>query len=567
MTPKAAAVDRPSDDLGPRTREVSLERFSTERFDVCVVGGGIAGAGAALDAATRGFSVALIDARDFASGTSGRSSELIHGGLRYLASGDVRLCRESVRERDLLRRLAPHLVRPLLFLLPVPPGRSRFGVRMGLVAYDALGGSARPGRHSPISRPRLGRLAPSLRWERVRGAWGYWDAHTSDARLVLEVVRAAHRLGVAVAPYVKATGFEPSVRRDSSALSMVDTLSGMTGEIRARCVVNATGVWGNGSTTFAGRGLPRLRPSKGVHLMLPRSMLPLGAACVFPGPDARPLFAVPYGETVMIGTTDTDYVGPLDRVSIDRSDLAYLFTALEASFHASPEPGEIVSGWAGLRPLLEGHAEGPSDLSRHHHVSVSHDGVVTLTGGKLTTYRRGAEHAIDAVTALLGEKRASRTARVPLGCTIPPQKQAHHLLGLAQRLGMERRTLLGLISRHGDRTRRVLELIERDPSLAEPLGEPPDPLLADGIWAARNESVYRLTDLLDRRMRLTSRSRDGGLGGTLVVRVAAELGWDAGRLSTEIADVERSVAQERGPLTPPTFRSLGSSSGSDTRAN
>ncbi len=531
--------------FGPGTRDANLERLASTTFDVCVIGGGISGVGVALDAASRGLSVALVEAGDLAGGTSSRSSGLIHGGLRYLASGQVGLCREALREREVLRRLAPHLIRPMRFVYPVPRGRRGGTVRLGLTVYDVLAGRRRPGRHREVTASERTSLAESLRWDRMSRAWTFWDASTSDARLVLEVALAAHAHGATVANHVRAIGMG-SRRHRVAVLYARDMVGGVDIRVQARVFVNATGVWAEDVARLDGGGVPRLRPSKGIHLVVSREALPISAALAFHASDGRPVFALPDDELVVVGTTDTEHRRPLEDVAVEETDLQYLIEALGGTFDVHLGPGDIVATWAGLRPLIDRLGRSTASLSRRHQVSMSKTGLVTVTGGKLTTYRRAAAESVDVVAGMLGGGGRSVTASLPLGCRRSAEGLVASLVRRGDRCHMSPLALAGLVARHGDRARDVLRLIEEVPSLAEPIDGGNGPVCAEAVWAVRHELAVHLDDVTDRRLRIATRSRDGGLDGPVPGLVGRELGWDPSVLRSEIERARRSIEAERG---------------------
>ncbi|MDQ2827186.1 MAG: glycerol-3-phosphate dehydrogenase/oxidase, partial [Actinomycetota bacterium] len=391
-------------------REQALDRLATGQFDVLVVGGGITGAGVALDAASRGLRTALVERDDFGSGTSSRSSKLVHGGLRYLRQGDYRLVAQALAERRRLLHNAPHLVRPLPFL--VPSYGSRAGLRAvssALWLYDLAGGF-RIGLHRRLSPADTLARAPALRSQGLTGAHLYLDAQADDARLTLAVARTAvldH--GAVAANHARVTALEPGGAQVEA--------DGHTLEIDASIVVSAAGVWAD---ELAGAARPSIRPAKGVHVTVPAERIPTDVALVLPvRADGRTVFVVPWPGTgrVYIGTTDTDYDGPLDSPVCTGADVDYLLDAVNASLTTALEPADVVGTWAGLRPLVaEGaHGRRSSDLSRRHRVSRTPEGLVTISGGKLTTYRAMASDTVDEVESALGGRRVPcRTATLAL---------------------------------------------------------------------------------------------------------------------------------------------------------
>src|SRR6266702_2384501 len=389
-----------------QTRAANLTRMAEERFDVLVIGGGITGAGIALDAAARGLSVALVEKDDFAAGTSGRSSRLVHGGLRYLEHGDFGLVRESLRERGILFRLAPHLIRPVPMYMLAGDLRRRVTYRAGLTAYEALAAGRNIGYHTSVSAGRVAEAIPGF-GGRSRG-FRYFECQVDDARLTIEVARAAHAAGARLANHARVTGLLGDGR--VTGATVADETTGQGFEVRARAVVNAAGIWAERVADLAAgsgaEGCVRLRPSKGVHLVFAPGAVRTTAAVVAPSAahDGRYVFIVPWEDRVYAGTTDTPYQGDLDTPAVGDADRDYILAAVAGLF-----PGvtgrDVVASWAGLRPLLGRDDAGDttsSDLSRKHAVFTGPFGLYTITGGKLTTYRAMAEDLVDRVATDLG---------------------------------------------------------------------------------------------------------------------------------------------------------------------
>jgi glycerol-3-phosphate dehydrogenase len=507
---------------GSFDRSESLARLATERFDVLVIGGGITGVGVALDAASRGLRTALVERDDFAAGTSSRSSKLVHGGIRYLAQREIRLVYESLHERQRLLDNAPHLVSPLPFLIPL---FGRDGVVQKNVAraysvalwlYDLTGGWRIGKRHRRVSRTEALAHLPTLRTDRLVAGFYYYDAWADDARLTLAVARTgALDHGAVLCNY---TSVQELLRGSSGKVAGAVVRSGPppmgdTFEVRASVVVNATGVWADHVRSLEEAAHPHsLRPAKGVHLTVSRSKLPADIAAVLPVPkDRRSIFVVPWadGDDVYIGTTDTAWDGSLDDPVCVPEDVDYLLDAVNSSV-AAPLSAEDVTGvWAGLRPLLmppPGHkvSERTSDLSRRHQVRRSEADLVTVTGGKLTTYRKMAEDTVDEVVRVLGHRAPSkvtgcRTARLPirgsagLGALLAP--------GAASRFGLDEDVFTALVHRHGGETPDVLDLASGRPELLEPLVPGMPQLRAEAVWAARREMALTIDDVLSRRVR------------------------------------------------------------------
>ncbi len=392
-------------------RQAALAKLSAEPLDVLVIGGGIVGAGVARDAAMRGLRIALVEQADFASGTSSRSSRLLHGGLRYLAQGRIGLVREASHEKRVLGRIAPHLAQPLAFIFPGRKGSSwaRWKLAIGAKLYDVLCAMRNFGRSSVLSRDDTIGLLPGIAVENLSGAVRYFDALTNDARLVIDTVRSAARHGAAVVNYVRLCDATQSGNLWQCMLENVET--GDSQLVRARSVVNATGPWSD--------RLPQsktsLRLTKGVHLVIDRHRLPVPDAVVMAEGD-RILFAIPWGERIILGTTDTDYQGPLAEPDCNEDDINYVLDVVNRSFpNAELTKSDIVSSWAGLRPLVADPNGNPSDISRRHEVKMHHPGWWDVTGGKLTTYRLMAEETVSAIATFIGHaKRKCRTSQLPL---------------------------------------------------------------------------------------------------------------------------------------------------------
>ncbi|MEO7837613.1 MAG: glycerol-3-phosphate dehydrogenase/oxidase, partial [Acidimicrobiales bacterium] len=458
-------------------RQEALARLADERFDVLVIGGGITGAGVALDAAARGLRTAVVERHDYASGTSSRSSKLVHGGLRYLQQGEYRLVRENLVERRRLMANAPHLVRPLPFLVPVlgPEGARTAGrVRAystALWLYDLFGGLRAGTRHRRIAASEVRAHFPAMRPELVRAGFIFSDAHADDARLTLAVLRTAVLDHGAVAANRAPVA---DIVKDRSGRACGARLVDGT-EVRACAVVNATGVWADDVAALDDRARPSsLRPAKGVHLTVARVKLACDMATVLPvAGDGRSIFVIPWFDRVYLGTTDTDYDGPLDDPQCTPADVAYVLSAVNAAISQPLVDDDVVGMWAGLRPLVaSGVTSRTTDLSRRHRVTTSGSGVTSVTGGKLTTYRKMAADTVDAVVARLGDSRfgGSRTAGLALrGAAGTGALEGTAARGAARRLGTTPDVLAHLVARYGGETPEVLDLVDNDEGLQEPL--------------------------------------------------------------------------------------------------
>ncbi len=470
-------------------------------FDLLVLGGGITGAGVALDAALRGLRVALIDKGDFASGTSNASSKLVHGGLRYLEHGDFRLVYEALHERRLLLRNAPHLVRPLRFVLPfyagarVPPWKGR----AGLLLYDLLAGrdNLRPSHALPL--PRLLREFPTLHRDGLLGGADYYDAQMDDARLCVEVLKTAARAGACVANYVEATAFE------AAGVRARDHVGGADLVIRARVVLNATGPWVDRVCRLAGDDSgPHLWTTKGVHLVTPDRGLRAAFTLLHPD-DGRVFFVIPWLGKTLIGTTDTDCDAAPESLVVTPAEVDYLLRAHNHYFAPPLSPDDILGSFAGLRPLLRSRPGEPSSLSREFRLFWSPSGLLTAAGGKYTTYRHMAQVITDAVAARIGRRTRCRTANQPLdGAPAVPWREFElaEAKWLVMRHGLPEGAARHLVNRYGRRARDVAAYLGDDPALAEPVvaGEPD--LRAELVYQREHEMAVREEDCLLRRTRL-----------------------------------------------------------------
>ena len=548
-------------ELGPRQRAEDLRRLREETFDVVVVGGGVTGAGAALDAASRGVSVALVEARDWAAGTSSRSSKLIHGGLRYLEQLNFRLVREALKERGLmLTTLAPHLVRPVPFLIPLQHWWQRPYYGAGVALYDlfatAPGVSRGVPLHRHLTRRTALRLMPALRPEALRGAIQYFDGQVDDARHTLAVARTARAYGAALVSSARVTG----LRRDGERVAGVTVRDLETGEkidVRARSTIAATGVWSDDIGELVGaQSSLRVRASKGVHLVVARSRIE-GQRGLILRTATSVLFVIPWDEHWIIGTTDTDW--DLDRAhpAASSRDIEYLLDNVNRVLRRPLRPEDIEGVYAGLRPLLSGESDATSALSREHAVVAPLPGLVLIAGGKYTTYRIMARDAVDeAVRCLAGALPPSRTQAIPLvgvdgyatAVAARSETAAAHALRLDQ---MEH-----LLLRYGALAADVLALVADRPELRRPVPGAPGTLQAEVVYAAMAEGALHLDDVLTRRTRISIETPDRGLraaeaAATLVGEV---LGWDAAVQANELAHYRARVDAERESQRQPDDR-------------
>ena len=542
-----------SSRLGPSEREAALRRMSREEFDVVVVGAGIVGAGAALDAATRGLSVAVVEARDFASGTSSRSSKLIHGGLRYLEQYNFDLVREALTERSLLmQRVAPHLVRPVSFLLPTTHRvweRGYFGA--GVALYDALAfqmGSTRGvPHHKHLTRRGALRLAPSLRKDAFVGAIQYWDAQVDDARYVMMVLRTAAQYGAQIASRTQCVGFLREGER-VTGLRIRDLETGTSSEVRAKQVVNATGVWTDDiQELVGGRGQIHVRASKGIHLVVPKDRIHSSTGIIL-RTEKSVLFVIPWGRHWIIGTTDTAWDLDKAHPAASRTDIEYVLEHVNSVLNTPLTHDDVEGVYAGLRPLLVGETDETSQLSREHVVAHPVPGLVLVAGGKYTTYRVMAKDAIDAVAhGLDGKVAESCTDRVALvgADGFPAMWNARHRL--AARSGLHVARIEHLLQRYGTLVDDLLELIADQADLGKPLNGADDYLRAEIVYAAGHEGARHLNDVLARRTRISIETWDRGIGVAKEVAdlLAPELGWSPEQTEREIEYYRKRVEAER----------------------
>lgn len=550
---------KPGFGFPPRAeRLASLERTF---FDLLVIGGGITGAAIARDAATRGLGVALVEREDWASGTSWRSTKLIHGGLRYLRTGNVKLVFESLCERGRLARLAPHLVRPVDFLFPAyrRRGMPPWIVGIGLTLYDLLALGQTPRRHRRLSRQELVRWEPALESPALLSGAVYSDARTDDARLTLENVIDAVSLGAVAVSRVEVSGLlhDATATGAASGADVLDRESGRTLPIRARLVVSATGPWADRMRSLDNSGAaPRLRLAKGIHVTLPARRLPVSRPVAFPGSGGRLLFAIPDGPVTLLGTTDTDYAGSLDEVAADASEVAYLLKEANATFPATLlTESDVVATFAGLRPLVREPGKRVEDTSREDALLVSADGLLTVTGGKLTTHRRMAARAMDRAARLLAAQGiavpASRTESRPFpGAPATSMEDCvSEIIRIAASSDppIDARTADHLARRYGSRATQVLELVAGESELARPLCPGLPDIEAEVVFAARREDARSLSDALIRRTHLfwqAPRQGEEALerAATLMGR---ELDWSDQRMESEIAAYRREIALSR----------------------
>ncbi len=538
-------------EFSARTRAKNLETLARAPFDLLIVGGGITGAGIARDAALRGLRVALVERRDFAAGTSSRSSKLIHGGIRYLQQGDVGLVMEAANERRVLRRIAPHLARPIQLILPVHSRGGYAKISAGLWTYDRMARVLKEERNQMLSRDETLGLEPLLRPDHVYGAGMYYEYLTDDARLVMANLKSAATLGAVVANYAEVVGLVNEAGRLTGAV-VKDSVSGGELPVRAAVIVNAAGPWVDNVRVLQGDGeRPRLHLTKGIHLMLRCERLPVSHIVVMNTPDHRAVFVVPRGAVVYLGTTDTDYDGGYDDPSITLDDATYLLDAANATF-AVDRIGldDVVGACAGLRPLLHQDGKKPTEISRKDDIMVGPTGLLSIAGGKLTTYRKMAERAVDlAVERLtaqgvrLPEKRGESDQELLSG-----GDTGDDVIAFATRLKnrwpqVPADIVDRLVTLYGSNGERMVEAMAGDPTLAQRCA--PDVAVTRGevAHAVREEMTLTLHDFLERRARLFLWDPNNGLtAAPEVARLMGRLlGWDDRRLQAELESYKQHV--------------------------
>jgi glycerol-3-phosphate dehydrogenase len=541
--------------LGPRERAVAWERLGSEQFDVVVIGGGVVGAGAALDAATRGLKVAMVEARDFASGTSSRSSKMFHGGLRYLEQLEFGLVREALHERELsLTTLAPHLVKPLPFLFPLTKRWwERPYIAAGIFLYDELGGAKSVPAQKQLTKAGALRLAPGLKRSSLIGGIRYYDTVVDDARHTMTVARTAAHYGAVVRSSTQVV----SLLREGDRVVGVrvrDSENGEVTEVRGHVVVNATGVWTDEIQALSKqRGRFRVRASKGVHIVVPRDRIVSEVAIIL-RTERSVLFVIPWGTHWIIGTTDTEWNLDLAHPAATKVDIDYILDHVNTVL-ATPLTYDDIDGvYAGLRPLLAGERDDTSKLSREHAVAVPAPGLVAIAGGKYTTYRVMGEDAIDAASEFVPARVApSITEKVPL----LGADGYFALVNQAERVGayygLHPYRVRHLLDRYGSLIGEVLEMAEDKPELLGPITEAPVYLKVEAVYATAAEGALHLEDIMARRMRISIEYPHRGVDCALEVAevVAPILGWDADDIQREvdtyIARVDAEVRSQQQP--------------------
>jgi glycerol-3-phosphate dehydrogenase len=550
------------------SRSDALKAVEEGPFDVVVIGGGITGAGVALDAASRGYSVALLERGDYAQGTSSRSSKMVHGGLRYLRNFDLGLVREALLERSLMVQLAPHLVYPTPFLVPAfGEDRRDLAIGMGLNMYDVMATSRvgrgraqraehaddgaywSPDRHRTIDSDEVARLSPALAECEANSAYLFYDCQTDDARLVLTILGEAERFGATLLNGAEATEIIDAGGR-AAGVRFREADSGEQLEVRGANVVNATGVWADRirpDEILTEEEIPRIAPSRGAHIVLSSDDIDVGqAAFLVPSVagDERTVMALPWYGRTMIGPTDNDYDGDIDRVPPSTDDISYLLDAVNSYLKLDLTPDHITGAFAGVRPLISGGGGDPKssvDISRKAELYETSSGMLTITGGKLTTWRRMAEETVDRIVEREGRQAESRTDDIPLG--MPAREE-----DLTTEIELPDGARKQLAFRYGHAARKVLDLAEERPELAAPILPGHADMLAEAVIAARSEQARTLADVLLRRTRLglvaAAELREEAPLRAVAEAMGGELAWSKARVKSEIAGWAEVVKRE-----------------------
>jgi glycerol-3-phosphate dehydrogenase len=547
-------------------RAEALERVQRETFDLVVIGGGITGAGVALDAATRGYSVALVERDDWSCGTSSRSSKMVHGGLRYLQNFDLGLVREALLERQLMVRLAPHLVKPLPFLVPAFEGaRPDFRIGVGLNMYDVMAspGPRRrrreqreaaaegeeywsPARHRTIDADEVLEWIPALGPRNPTSAYLFYDCQTDDSRLVLTVLGEAERFGAVcvnganVVELTEEAGLAAGVvceERDSRERFAIS----------ADNVVNATGVWADRirpEELHAEEEIPVIRPSRGTHILIDRERLTLNAAAIVPAGEERTIFALPWLGQTLVGTTDNDYEGSLEHPAVGGEDVQYLLDAVNGFFETDFGVDDVAGAYAGVRPLIStGDPKKSVDISRKAELYETSSGLITITGGKLTTWRRMAKMVVDRLVEREFRTAPCRTHEIPLGRAVDPRE-------LRSRDLVPEDSLHHLASRYGHFAERVLDMCAEHPELGAPIVEGMPDLLVEALVAVRYEQARSVPDVLLRRTRLGLLAgrrlvADDGAVKRVAQVIGSELGWNRRQVRRETERWREAVGEEQ----------------------
>ncbi|MFD4405784.1 glycerol-3-phosphate dehydrogenase/oxidase [Nocardia sp. NPDC058499] len=541
--------------LGPDQRRTAWDRLGKDHFDVIVVGGGVVGAGIALDAATRGLRVALVEARDLASGTSSRSSKMFHGGLRYLEQLEFGLVREALKERELsMARLAPHLVKPLRFLYPLTRrGWERPYVAAGLFLYDTMGGAKSVPGQSHLSRHGALRLAPGLRRNSLIGGISYYDTVVDDARHTMTVARTAAHYGAVIRTSTQVVGFLREADR-VVGVRVRDSEDGCSAEVRGHVVINAAGVWTDEVQALSQqRGRFHVRASKGVHIVVPRDRIVSDAAIILRTATSV-LFVIPWGAHWIVGTTDTDWNLDLAHPAATKADIDYLLERVNEVLVTPLTHADIDGVYAGLRPLLAGESDDTSKLSREHAVARIAPGLVAIAGGKYTTYRVMAYDAVDeAAQDIPARVSPSITEKVPLLGADGYFALVNQTVQLADEYGLHPYRVKHLLDRYGSLIDEVMAFAADRPELQQPIAAAPSYLKVEAVYAAAAEGALHLDDVLARRTRISIEypHRGADCAEEVAGLMAGVLGWDEAETSREVRTYLARVDAEVRSQTQP----------------
>lgn len=517
-------------------RREFLSKAAEQKVDLLVVGGGITGAGVAREAALRGLTVLLVDKGDFASGTSSRSSKLIHGGVRYLAQGDVALVREAARERAVLRRIAPHLARPVSMLIPASSKGTRMKLAAGLWTFDKLAGDANPDRHAVLGRRQTLEAEPALVKEGLAGAVAFTEFITNDARLTLETLKSAARSGAWTVNYAEVTAIAEEGEHVKATIA--DRVSGETAEVRARVVVNAAGPWFDRvRSMYRPAEAPVTQLTRGIHLVVPHQRLPVRHSVVLKSPDGRSTFVVPRDEFTYIGTTDTHYEGAPDEPGVSSEDTEYLLASVAATFDDAPTREDLVGEWSGVRPLLKQEGKKPSEISRRDEIQVGPGPFVAIAGGKLTTYRKMAERVVDKVFETAGRSDSlpgTSANRALFGGSEPEQRAARARSESSGDTRLDDR----LWQTYGCAAAELIADFGRGGGVREHVAGDPGLTVAEIDYAVRHEMALTVDDVLRRRSHLAmfDTARAVAAAEETAVRLGEHFSWDEMRKAREVEE-------------------------------
>jgi glycerol-3-phosphate dehydrogenase len=528
-------------------RRCWLDEAASEVVDLLVVGGGITGAGVAREAALRGLSVVLLDRGDFASGTSSRSSKLIHGGIRYLAQGDIGLVREAARERSILRRIAPHLAQPVRMLIPASSRAGRMKLTAGLWTFEKLAGDVDDAGHDILNRSSAARLEPGLKPAAIAaGAIAFTEYTTNDARLTLETIKSAARSGARVANYAEVVAIRPDSGGGARA-TVHDLADDGRLEVRARCVVNAAGPWFDVVNQLVDAGAPRATQlTRGVHIVVPRDSLPVEHLVVLRAADGRSTFVVPSGSLVYIGTTDTLFEGPPGEPGVSAADVRYLLDSVAGTFSTAPGTADIIGVWSGVRPLLRADGKKPSEISRRDEIRIGPGPVVSIAGGKLTTYRRMAERVVQSVLELLRRQDCPGAGESALRPLVGGSMADQARMRVAATDSAEPQLVDRLWATYGIAAAGILDEIRESPAGGAGIGGLAELSVAEVEHAVRQEMAIELDDVLRRRSRvgMFRTAETCAAAADVAAIMGRALGWSASKIGRDVDAFRRERLRE-----------------------